>query len=74
MREKCSFSTVQEPGFDALNAPKRIAEEVWEGISVREPEHRSALRMGEVSRDGGRAVAATAATWLAEDSAALTTA
>ncbi len=50
MREKCSFSPVQEQGFDALNAPQRVAEQIWEGIRMREPEYRSALRTGEMSR------------------------
>ena len=49
MREECSFSPVQVRRFDALNSPQRVAEKIGEGIRMREPERRSALRTGEMS-------------------------
>ena len=50
MREKRSFLPIQERRFDALNAPQRVAEEIWERIRMRESECRSALGTREMSR------------------------
>ncbi len=50
MREEWLFSPVQVQGLETMNAPKRIAEEIREGIGARQPEHRSVLRTDEVSR------------------------
>jgi len=50
MREKCSFSTAEVQGLEAMNASQCVAEEIREGIGVRQSEYRFALGMDKVRR------------------------
>jgi hypothetical protein len=50
MREECSFSVAQVQGLEAMNAPQGVAEEIREGIGVRQSEYRFALGMDKVRR------------------------